>query len=96
MPKVLKLKEIAKQLSRALGDDHFIWFRDALQARGEVRCLADNCLLLRSAGADQIANYNQTGCDADPRLEGPVGLQSTYSRDQLQPCAHGSLSVVFV
>ena len=47
-------------------------------------------------GPNQVANDDQTRCDTDTRLQGRVGLQGTYSRDQFQPSAHGSLCVVLV
>jgi hypothetical protein len=53
-------------------------------------------LLLRSTRSDQITNDHQPRCDADARLERRVGLQIAYSSDQLHPCAHGLLGVVFV
>src|SRR6185312_4968913 len=55
-----------------------------------------NGLLLRSARPDQIADDDKTRCDADARLERRVGLQITYSSDQLQPCAYCPLGVVLV
>ena len=70
--------------------------RHALQACGEVRRLTDDCLLLRSAQPDQVADHHKARCDADARLEGHAGLQATYRSDQLQPSAHGSLCVVLV
>jgi hypothetical protein len=53
-------------------------------------------LLLRSARSDQVANDHEARCDTDPRLQGRVGLQITYCRDQLQPCPDGSFGVVLV
>ena len=46
-PEVLKLEEIAEELSRALGDDDRVRLGDALQARRQVRRLADDAALLR-------------------------------------------------
>ena len=94
--KVLKLEQIAHELSRAFGNDDAVRLCNALQARRKVRRLANDGLLLRSARADQIADDHQPRRDADTRLQGRVGLQSTYRSDQLQPCAHGSLCVVLV
>ena len=42
----------------------------ALQARREVRRLADDCLLLRLTRADQVADDDQPGGDADTDLQG--------------------------
>jgi mandelate racemase len=53
-------------------------------------------LLLRSARADQVADDHEARSDAHTRPQGRVGLQSTHSRDQLQPRAHGALCVVLM
>jgi hypothetical protein len=95
-PQVLKLEQIAHELPCALSNDHTVRLRNALQARRKVRCLAYDGLLLRSGGADQIADDHQPRCDAYARLERRVGLKSAYCFYQLQPCAHSSLGVVLV
>ena len=69
---------------------------NALQARRKVRRLAYDGLLLRSAGADQIADDHKARCDAYTRLERRVGLQGAYGSNQLQPCPHRPLCVVLV
>jgi hypothetical protein len=51
-PKVLKLKQIAHEPARALRNDYAVRLRNSLQARGKVRGLADDGLLLRSAPLD--------------------------------------------
>ena len=50
----------------------------------------------RSTGAYQVPNDHQSRSDAYARLERRLGLQTSYSSDQLQSCAHGSLCVVFM
>jgi hypothetical protein len=65
---VLKLEQVANELSCALGEDDHVRLRNALQACGKVRCLADNRLLLRSAGADQVTDDYKARCDAYTRL----------------------------
>ena len=45
---------------------------------------------------DQIADHDQSRCDANARLQGRVGLQAAHSRDQLQPCAHRPLRIVLM
>jgi hypothetical protein len=72
--KVLKLEQVAKELSRALRNDHAVRLRNALQARRKVRRLAYDCLLLRSARTDQVADDHQTRCDAYARLKGRMAL----------------------
>ena len=56
--KVLKLEEVPHELPSALRNDHAVRLSNALQARRKVRRLANDCLLLRSARSDQIADYN--------------------------------------
>jgi hypothetical protein len=72
--KVVKLEQVAEELSRALRNDHAVGLRDALQARCKVRGLPYDCLLLRRARSDQIADHDQSGRNADADLEGRVGL----------------------
>src|SRR5262249_34367917 len=94
--KVFKLEQIAQELPSALGNNDVVQLRNALQARRKVRRLAYDSLLLRSARADQLADDHQTRCDAYARMQGRVGLQATYSRDQLQPRPNGSICIVLV
>ncbi|MGB9399202.1 MAG: hypothetical protein WCB69_08430, partial [Pseudolabrys sp.] len=41
-PEVLKFKEIAEKAARAVADDNHVRLGDRLQARREVRCLANH------------------------------------------------------
>jgi hypothetical protein len=59
-PNVLKLEQVAHELPSTLRNDHGVGLRHALQTRRNVRRLANDGLLLRSAGADQITNDHQT------------------------------------
>ena len=68
-PEVLKLEQVAHELSRTFGNDHAVRFCNALQACRKVRRLANDCLLLRSARSDQVADNNEAGCDADTGLQ---------------------------
>ena len=69
----------------------------ALQARREVRRLADDRLLLRRARADQIADHDQPGRDADAGLQATRAVLSPAHRlDQLQPRPHRPLGVVLM
>ena len=72
---VLKLEEIAEELSRTLGDDHRVRLGDALQSCCEVRRLADDAALLRLPRSDQIADHDQPGGNAHAGLQGSAGLQ---------------------
>ena len=58
-PKVIKLEQIAEQFPRALVDDNPVRFGQRLQARCQVRRLADNASLLRLAGVEQVAHNDQ-------------------------------------
>jgi hypothetical protein len=49
---VLHFEQIADEFSRALGDDDHVRLGDALQARRQVRRLADNAALLRFSRSD--------------------------------------------
>jgi hypothetical protein len=60
--------------------------------------LADHRLLLRRALADQIADHDQPGGDADAdgeRLLSP-GLQARHRRGYFQPRPHRPLGVVLM
>ena len=83
--KVVKLKQVAHELSRALCNHDAVRLRNALQARGKVRRLAHDGLLLRSARSDQVADNHQTRCDADARLQGRVGLQPPTAATNSSP-----------
>src|SRR5262245_17346661 len=77
-PKVLKVEQVADELSGVFGNHDAVRLRHALQACSEIRRLADDSLLLRSARADQIADNHQPGRDAYARLERRVGLKATH------------------
>ena len=66
---VLQLEQIAEKLSRALGDDDRVRLGDPLQARREVRRLADDAALLRLTRSDQVADDDQPGRNADAGLQ---------------------------
>ena len=68
----------------------------ALQARREVRRLADDAALLRLARSDQVADDNQPGRDADTGLQRSARLEPGHRRDQLQPRPHRPLGVVLM
>ena len=64
-----QLEQPADQPARRLADHHAARRRERLQPRREVRRLADHRLLLGRALADQLADHDQAGRDADPRGE---------------------------
>ena len=73
-PRSSKLEEIAEEFSCALGDNDRVWLGNALEPRREVRRLADDAALLGFTRADQVADHDQTGRDADTGLQGSVIL----------------------
>src|SRR6516164_7225081 len=58
-------EQVADQAAGGAGEDDLPGFRQSLQACGEVWGLADHRLLLRRALADQIADDDKPGGDAD-------------------------------
>src|SRR4029077_13311709 len=81
---VVEFEQIAKEPSRAIGDDHCVRLGDPLQSSRQVRGLANDATLLRLPRSDQVADYHQSRCDTDARLQGRMGLPITYSSDQFQ------------
>jgi hypothetical protein len=71
----LKLEQVAHELPGAFGNHDAVRLCNALQACRKVRRLANNGLLLRSAGANQIADNDQSRRDTDARLKRGVGLE---------------------
>ena len=69
-----------------------------MQARGEVRRLANDPALLRLARADEIADHNQTGRDPNPHLQRRAGRcdQFRHRFNNGKPRSNGALGVVFV
>ena len=67
-----------------------------MQPCRKVRRLTNDCLLLSSARADQITDYDQSGGNAHAGLQWSTGLQPAYRLDQLQPCPDCPLSVILV
>jgi hypothetical protein len=66
--KVRVLEETAGQPPCARRDHHGIGLGQRLQPRREVRRFANQRLFLRGTFADQIADDNEAGGDADPQL----------------------------
>ena len=62
-----QLEQPADQPPGRLADHHAARRGQRLQPRGQVRRLADHRLLLGRAFADQLADHDQAGRDADPR-----------------------------
>jgi hypothetical protein len=78
-------------------DDDLAGFRKRLQASREVGRLTDHDLLLSRALADQVADHNEPGRDADPGRERPAGgFEPRHRPDQGEPRPDGALGVVLV
>jgi hypothetical protein len=95
---VAQPEQIADQAAGGAGEDDLPGLRQNLQARGEVGGLADHRLLLRRALADQIADDDKSGGDADADGERlpPTGLQARHRRCYFQPGPHRALGVVLM
>src|SRR5262252_11214761 len=66
---ILDLEQGADLSPGAVGNDQCARPGQRLQAGGEVWRLADDAPLLRGAGADQIADDDETSGDADPHVQ---------------------------
>jgi hypothetical protein len=53
-------------------------------------------LLLSNTRSDQIAHYDQAGCNADAGLQRSTRPQPTNRLDQFQPTSHRPLCVVLM
>jgi hypothetical protein len=51
-----------------LGNDDCVRLGNTLKACREVRCFADNIVLLRFAGPDKIPDHHHPGGNSDPHL----------------------------
>lgn len=97
-PEVVELKQIAYQPARGRADDHRAELRQHLQARCEVRHIADHRLLARCPLTDHIADHRRVGSNAHPRLQVHV-RQRSEPGDRLNertPGAHCLLGIVLV
>ena len=95
---IADLEQIADQPARAGSDDDRVRLGQGLQPGGQVWRFADHRLLLRRAFADQIADHDEAGGDADARfeLDRDVTSSSTDSGDQVQPRPDRPLGIVLV
>ena len=97
-PKIGQLEQAADQASGRLADDHLAGRRQRLQPGGEVRGLADHRLLAGGTFADQFADHDQAGGDADPRRQGLPRrrLPSRERVDDREPRPDRPLGVVLM
>ena len=66
---IIKLEKIAEKPSRTFGNNHGVRLCDTLQARGQVRRLADNRLFLSRPRSDEVADHDQPSRNADTGLQ---------------------------
>ena len=98
-PEIVELEQAADQPPGRLGDHDAARLGQRLQPGREVRRLADHRLLLRRTLADQIADHDEPGGDADPgrkRLAAGVVEPRHGRRTQREPGPHRPLGVVLV
>jgi len=89
-------EQIAEPPARGRGDHHRAGLGQSLQARGQVRRLADHRLLLRGAFANQVADHDEPGGDADPNLQRVGGGDAAHRLDHREAGPHRALGIVFV
>ena len=79
---VAQPEQVADEAAGGAGEDDLPGFRKSLQARREVGGLAGDRLLLRRALADQIADHDKPGgnADADGERLRSTGLQARHRR----------------
>ncbi len=92
----LQPEPIAEQPARGGGDHHRAGLGQSLQSCGQVRRLADHRLLLRGALANQIADHDEPGGDADAHLQRVGGGNAAHRLDHREAGAHRPLGIVFV
>src|SRR5215831_7673153 len=97
-PEVAQPEQIADQASGGAGEDDLPGFRHSLQARRQVGGLTDHRLLLRQALADQVADDDKPGGDADAHGEllRSTSLQARHRRCYFEPGPHRALGVVLM
>ena len=66
---IVELEQPLGQRARGVVDDDAVGLGHRLQPRGDVRRIADGGDLLGHAAADQFADNDKTGGDADPHLK---------------------------
>ena len=95
-PKILDLEQGANLSPGAVGHDQGARPGQRLQAGGKVWRLADDAALLRGARADQIANHDEAGGDADPNIQRLSCGEPADRIDDREPGARRALGVVLM
>ena len=70
LPKVVAVEQVADKLAGARRYHDGVGLGDPLQATRKLRSFADNPLLIRAV-AEEIADHDGAGGDADAQLKGP-------------------------
>src|SRR5262249_17521082 len=95
-PEVLQLKEIADKSARAVADDDRVRLGDPLQARSEVRRLANDAALLRLPRPGEIADNHQPRRNSDTGLQGTARPKPAPRCDRFVPGPYGPPRVVLM
>ena len=92
------LEQVADEPARGLGDHDAAGLGQRLQPGGQVRGLADDRLLPGGPAAEQVADHDQPGRDADADPERGPGrpLEVARRRHEREPGADRPLGVVLV
>src|SRR6185312_8756666 len=91
------LEELADELPRALSDHDGARLSQRLQPGGEVGRLADHPLLALGALAEQVADDDEAGGDADAHLHGATAQREAPERvDHREAGAYGALGIVLL
>jgi hypothetical protein len=95
-PEILDLEQGADLSPGAVGNDQAARPGRRLQTGGEVWSFADHAALLRSTLADQIADHDEAGGDANPHVQGLLCDEPADRVDDREPGAHRALGIVLM
>ena len=95
-PEILDLEQRADLSPGAVGNDQGARPGQRLQAGREVWRLADDAPLLRRTRADQIANHDEAGGDANPNVQRLLCGEPADRVDDREPGADRALGIVLM
>ena len=95
---VTQTEQIAEQPARGGGDGDRPGLGQGLKAGCKVRRLPHNSMRPQRIPAAEVADHHHAGRDADADRERFRGarLESRNRGNDIEPCPHGSLGIVFV
>jgi hypothetical protein len=95
---IAQAKPIAYQPARGRCDHDAVRLGQRLQARSEVRRIADDGLLLRRTASHEVADHHEAGGDSNAHLKLTRGmrLQRTHDASDFQSRPDRTLGVVLV